>query len=87
MSMHKVVDGQKILLTPQEEAAWEAGADDRKADEVRTLRDELLASTDWWAVADRKMTEAETAYRQALRNISQQAGFPNDITWPQEPSA
>jgi hypothetical protein len=51
----------------------------------RAYRNELLAETDWWAVADRTMTQAETDYRQALRDVPQQDGFPLDITWPTKP--
>lgn len=45
----------------------------------------LLAETDWWAVGDRTMTQEERDYRQALRDITSQAGFPTDITWPTKP--
>ena len=55
------------------------------ADEARALRDELLASTDWTANSDVTMTEEMTAYRQALRDIPAQAGFPNTVTWPVAP--
>ena len=54
---------------------------------ARSIRDTLLSETDWWATADRTMTAEQTAYRQALRDITNQEGFPNNITWPQEPSA
>ena len=56
-----------------------------RADEARALRDELLASTDWTANSDVTMTEEMTAYRQALRDIPAQAGFPNTVTWPVAP--
>lgn len=51
----------------------------------RIVRDKLLAATDWWANSDRTMTAEQTAYRQALRDITDQAGFPTDITWPTKP--
>ena len=54
---------------------------------ARSIRDTLLASTDWWATSDRTMTAEQTAYRQALRDITGQDGFPTNITWPEEPSA
>jgi len=54
--------------------------------EMRLKRDELLAETDWWAVSDRVMTQAEIDYRQALRDLTDQDNFPNpDITWPTKP--
>jgi hypothetical protein len=45
----------------------------------------LLEETDVWALTDRTMTAEQIAYRQALRDITDQAGFPNDITWPTKP--
>ena len=53
--------------------------------EVREERNTLLAETDWWAVSDRTMTQAEIEYRQALRDVPQQGGFPVNITWPTKP--
>ena len=53
--------------------------------QVRQERDQLIAATDWWATADRTMTAEQTAYRQALRDITDQSGFPTDITWPTKP--
>ena len=52
---------------------------------VRQQRNTLIAKTDWWATSDRTMTAEQTAYRQALRDITDQAGFPTDITWPTKP--
>ena len=57
------------------------------AKQVRAERDALLTKTDWWATSDRTMTAEQTAYRQALRDITDQAGFPEDVTWPQEPTS
>ena len=51
----------------------------------RIVRDKLLAATDVWALSDRTMTAEQTAYRQALRDITDQSGFPTDITWPTKP--
>ena len=57
-------------------------------DDAKSVRDErntLLAETDWWAVSDRTMTQAETDYRQALRDVPEQDGFPLIVTWPTKP--
>ena len=51
----------------------------------RSNRNVLLAETDVWALSDRTMSDAQTAYRQALRDITGQAGFPAHITWPTKP--
>jgi len=53
--------------------------------QIRDQRDRLLTETDVWALSDRIMTAEQTAYRQALRDIPDQAGFPIDITWPTKP--
>lgn len=57
-------------------------------EEARTQRTVLLTSSDWTQVADSPVSQAAWAtYRQALRDVPLQAGFPSTITWPQEPSA
>ena len=73
----KVVNG--TLVVDQEKVAEIA------AIEVRQKRNTLLVETDWWAVSDRTMTQAEIDYRQALRDVPEQAGFPHNITWPTKP--
>jgi len=56
-----------------------------KSDAVIADRHDRLFKTDWWATSDRTMTAEQTAYRQALRDITEQEGFPTDITWPTKP--
>ena len=51
----------------------------------RRERDSFLASTDWWVMPDRTATADQLAYRQALRDITAQAGFPTNVTWPTKP--
>jgi len=55
------------------------------ATQVRAQRDKLLAASDQMALADR-ITDAWRTYRQSLRDLPAQSGFPNSITWPTEPS-
>jgi hypothetical protein len=89
---HATPEGQ-IPFTPEEEAqwdakeaAWEAGANDRAAAEIRTERDAKLTESDWTQVADAPVDQAAWAtYRQALRDISAQAGFPATVVWPTQP--
>lgn len=52
---------------------------------VRATRDKLLEKTDWWAVSDRTMTTEQSTYRQNLRDITSQEGFPYSVTWPTKP--
>lgn len=53
---------------------------------VRRKRDRLLSETDWLALSDNVLTEEWAAYRQALREVPQQTGFPFEVVWPVEPS-
>lgn len=53
---------------------------------VREQRNDLLTSSDWTQIADAPVDQAAWAtYRQALRDIPLQAGFPNTVNWPIEP--
>ena len=58
---------------------------------LREKRDRLIAETDWWAGSDHTMTDAQTTYRQALRDITTQTPTLNSngelqgITWPTKP--
>jgi hypothetical protein len=53
---------------------------------VREERDKLLASSDWTQVADAPVDKAAWAeYRQALRDITTQDGFPWSVEWPIAP--
>lgn len=56
-----------------------------EAETVRAKRNQLLFDSDGMALADR-ITDEWRTYRQALRNVPAQAGFPNSVTWPTEPS-
>ena len=53
-------------------------------DEAREIRDQKLAETDWWAVKDRTMTQAQKDYRTALRDLPDDADWPN-MDWPTKP--
>lgn len=53
---------------------------------VRTKRNKLLAESDWTQVADAPVDQAAWAtYRQALRDITEQDGFPVNVEFPAEP--
>lgn len=52
---------------------------------LRAERDRLIAETDWWASSDLTMTSAQTTYRQALRDITEDATSLDDVTWPTKP--
>jgi hypothetical protein len=73
----------------QQQAAWEASKDAEQAKSVRTQRDTKLAESDWRVIkaleSNVPQDFAWAAYRQALRDITSQAGFPWEITWPDAP--
>lgn len=56
-----------------------------KVAEVRDQRNRLLAETDYLALSDNTLTAEMAAYRQALRDITLQVGFPENIVWPTKP--
>lgn len=59
--------------------------DEEKATDIRRQRDSLLSATDWRASTDLTLSTEWATYRQALRDVPSQAGFPNTIVWPSEP--
>lgn len=60
------------------------------ATSVREQRDRLIAETDFLMMPDYPINPddlvAVKAYRQALRDVPQQEGFPIDVKWPESPS-
>ncbi len=54
--------------------------------EIRAARDAKLKESDWTQVADAPVDQAAWAtYRQALRDVPEQEGFPTTVNWPVEP--
>lgn len=70
----------------EQEAAYKAMKDAEQAKSVRSTRGEKLKDCDWTQVADAPVDkEVWAAYRQALRDVTGQEGFPWTITWPEQP--
>ena len=53
---------------------------------IRAIRDDKLRQTDWTANSDVVMSEGMRTYRQALRDVPQQEGFPYSVVWPNVPA-
>jgi len=53
--------------------------------DLRAERNDRLAATDWWGVSDRTMSDAETVYRQSLRDLPANSADPANPTWPTSP--
>ena len=95
MPRFKLVNGERIQFTAEEEAArdaeekaWADAAPVRRMADLRMKRNNLLAETDWYGMSDVSMDSDMTVYRQALRDITKQT--PSDdslsnITWPKKP--
>ena len=85
------VEGQFVQVDDQ----WTLPmvAEDKPQDEVeqhvRFVRSELLILSDWTQIPDSPLDDSTktswATYRTALRDISTQAGFPTNITWPTAP--
>jgi hypothetical protein len=70
----------------EQETAYKAIKDAEQAKSVREQRSTKLADSDWTQVADAPVDKAVWAtYRQALRDITAQSGFPWTVTWPDAP--
>jgi hypothetical protein len=54
--------------------------------ELRAERNRRIAETDWWALSDLTMTAEQTAYRQALRDITSIYTSLDDAVWPVKPA-
>lgn len=52
---------------------------------LRAKRDSLIEQTDWWASSDLTMSAERTAYRQALRDITNTYTSLDDVVWPVKP--
>ena len=95
MPRFKMVNGERIQFTAEEEAArdaeekaWVDAAPERRMSYLRDERNRLLAETDWMGNSDVTMSADWKTYRQALRDITSQT--PSDdkmsnIKWPKKP--
>ena len=93
VSCDPYIDGD-VVRTVKVEAKTQADIDADTASiaaKARKQRDDLLKQSDWRVVKQAETGEAMAAewvsYRQALRDITEQAGFPRDIIWPVNPDA
>lgn len=74
-----------VAAEPDDEG--KAAMDAEQAKRVRDTRNRRLADCDWTQLPDAPVdSTAWAAYRQELRDISAQAGFPWEIQWPEQPA-
>lgn len=77
-------DWQGITWNAVEDKLAELNA----AEPLKKLREERsrrIAETDWWASSDLTMSAERTAYRQALRDITDSYASLDDVVWPDKP--
>ena len=82
-------ESNNVTTATQHETAYKAFKDAEQAKSVRTARDDKLKECDWVVIKNLELNAnipgAWEVYRQALRDIPAQAGFPQTITWPDAP--
>lgn len=80
----------RFNITEEEYDPRDEWTEDQWADMVRRKRDSLISGTDYYILPDYPSTpdglEAVKAYRQVLRDISEQNGFPRNVQWPSLPA-
>lgn len=89
------VDYMTQTVTPTElaqvDGAWTQGWEvsnlsvEDAGRNIRSQRAGLLSQTDWMALSDVTITPEWAAYRQALRDVPLQVGFPYSVIWPSKP--
>jgi hypothetical protein len=78
-------EGGEVTVEEQR-SAWMAMKDAEQAQAIRQQRNQKLTESDWTQVADAPVDKAAWAtYRQALRDITAQEGFPHNVVWPTRP--
>ena len=81
-SIQQVEGGYQIVENPKPTNA-------ELAESIRSKRDSLLSETDYYLMPDypndTKNLEEIKKYRQDLRDITKQSGFPKDVIWPDVP--
>lgn len=81
----------RFSITEEEYDPRDEWTDDQWADMVRRKRDAMISGTDYYILPDYPSTpdgiEAVKRYRQDLRDITLQSGFPRNVQWPSLPSA
>lgn len=94
MARHHATSEGNIPFTAEEEAEWDAKEaayaveqNNSKAADIREERNTKLAKTDWTQAADvpQSIKDSYAPYRQALRDLPTQSGFPNEVVWPTQP--
>ena len=91
IQIHDVSTGEEIIreMNDVEFAQYQASqpTESQRAESVRAERNQKLKETDWTQLDDSpgQSKLAWATYRQALRDVPEQTGFPWEVQWPNEP--
>jgi len=84
-------DGNKVIIDHESvQALLDVKLVQQQKDKIRRIRNNLLSDTDWVVVKHNELgtpiPQEWLDYRQALRDITEQSGFPDNVEWPTAPS-
>ena len=84
---HEVVENNPVLTDGVWTQSWSVNARSTEvaSGHIRNERNQRLADTDHHALSDQTLSTEMATYRQALRDVPSQSGFPFDVTWPTKP--
>lgn len=85
----KYAVGQTVAMKQYKIVEIPAPTTEEVASQVRAQRDAMIAETDYLMMSDYPISAEDKAlvetYRQALRDIPEQEGFPSNVQWPVAP--
>ena len=100
VTTHKLEEGDPSLVDGSWQQTWNVieltseelqKKTESKAANARIERNQKLAASDWTQIPNNALSdESKTAwatYRQSLRDITADSGFPHSITWPNQPGS
>jgi hypothetical protein len=74
-----------IFNNKEDEEAYRLKIDTQASESIRSTRNSLISKSDWMGCSDVIMSDEWRQYRQELRDITTQEGFPHNVDWPEEP--
>jgi len=74
-----------IFNNEEDKKAYRLNIDTQASESIRSTRNSLISKSDWMGCSDVVMSDEWRQYRQELRDITTQEGFPHNINWPEEP--
>ena len=75
-----------IFNNQEEEDSYRLNIDTQVSENIRSTRNNLISKSDWMGCSDFIMSDEWRQYRQDLRDITTQEGFPHNVEWPEEPT-